>query len=290
MNETCVLTMGVIYANPEQPRKEFDQDKLEELAMSIKQYGVLEPIVVTPREDRFMIIAGERRFRASGIAQLQEIPARIIEADDALVEELALLENIQRQDLNILEEARAFQALLGRGWSKEELAQKMGFKQVWRIDERTSLLNLTEEIQDYITKGKLTNSQAFEISRLSADRQPVAVNKVLRGELKTYNAIRSFVTGMIEIENQGGFFELQEISESERTAISAFDTMLKSVERFIGECYEQEKSGAEHLKKAGFRQDISSDRIDVVIQHLQKVRKTILAGQGMKDALVEVAA
>ena len=93
----------LIYANPNQPRKAFDPEKLQELAGSIKEYGVLEPIVVTPRADRYMIIAGERRFRASTLASLSELPA-LIKADDNMVEELALLENVQRQDLTIIEE------------------------------------------------------------------------------------------------------------------------------------------------------------------------------------------
>lgn len=102
-------------ANPNQPRKQFDQGALEELAESIKQYGILEPIVLKPRDGQFMIVAGERRFLAPKLAGLSEIPARIIEASDELVEELALLENVQRQDLNAIEEAKAYRALLDRG-------------------------------------------------------------------------------------------------------------------------------------------------------------------------------
>src|ERR1035437_6769618 len=120
----ATIPLHLIYPNPDQPRKDFDAEKLEELAMSIREYGVLEPIVVTKRDVRYMIIAGERRYRASLLAAISEIPARIIEADDTLVEELALLENVQREDLNIIEEAKAFKSLLDRGWTREELAAK----------------------------------------------------------------------------------------------------------------------------------------------------------------------
>ena len=181
---TTNLPTQQLYANPNQPRKEFDQAKLEELAGSIRQYGVLEPLVVTPRADRFMIVAGERRFRASLLAGLSEVPCRIIEADDALVQELALLENVVRQDLNPMEEAKAYQALLDRGWTREELAQKLGFTQVWRIEERTSLLNLVPEYQQMLVAGQLTSTQAFHTSRLPQERQPAFVK--CQGALNFY--------------------------------------------------------------------------------------------------------
>src|SRR5208337_362764 len=153
------LPLNHIYANPNQPRKQFDPEKLQELAGSIKEYGVQNPILVTPRGDRYMIIAGERRFRASILAGLTEVPVLIKDVDDNMVEELALLENVQRQDLTIIEEARAYQALLDRGMAKEELAAKLG-KQSWRIDERTSLLNLTPAHQKLVEAGKIGHSEA----------------------------------------------------------------------------------------------------------------------------------
>lgn len=280
------LPLSLVYPNPDQPRKDFDPDRLEELAMSIREYGVLEPIVVTPRGDRYMIIAGERRYRASLLAGLHTIPARVIEADDALVEELALLENIQRQDLNIIEEARAYRALLSRGWSREDLARKMGFKQPWRIDERTSLLNLTPEHQALVAKGVIGNSQAFEMSRLSPGKQAVVLKKVLSGELSSYNKLRSFVDALVALERQDSIFELQSVSDDERRSIDSFNAMLSSVERFIRDVHEQGKT--EHMKKAGFRRDVQVERLDLVIASLMKIRKTVLAGQGIKEAMQEV--
>ena len=147
------IPLNLIYANPNQPRKAFDPEKLQELAGSIREYGVQNPILVTPRGDRYMIIAGERRFRASILAGLKEVPVTIKDVDDSMVEELALLENVQREDLTIIEEARAYQALLDRGMSKEELASKLG-KMPWRIDERTSLLNLSPATRSWWRRGR----------------------------------------------------------------------------------------------------------------------------------------
>lgn len=278
------LPLSQVFANPDQPRKHFDETKLQELAMSIAEYGVQEPIKVVPREDRYMIIMGERRFRASRLAGKETVPSIVEHYTPEEVEELALLENIQREDLNVIEEARAFQSLLDRGMSKEELARKMGLKQIWRIDERTSLLNLSEDIQKMVTNNNLTNSQAFEVSRLPQVKQQQVINKILRGELNTYNKIRAFVNAMIELESQGAFFQLEQMSQPEKETIYTFNSMLRNVERFIKQVYEQDK--VDYLKNAGFRQDIQPERLDLVIQQLQKVRKEVLAGKGLKEALV----
>ncbi len=173
------IELSLIYPNPDQPRKIFNQAKLEELAQSIKEQGLIEPLVVVrqprifiakspgpPISKEFMLIAGERRWRACQIAGLATAPVRILEADDRQIAEMALVENIQRQDLTPLEEARAFKEMLDKGYTKEELAQKLGFKQVWRVDERLSLLNLSPKFQDALIFGVISPSQAFEISRL----------------------------------------------------------------------------------------------------------------------------
>jgi hypothetical protein len=230
-----------------------------------------------------MIISGERRYRASLKEGREEIPVRVIEADDGLVEELALLENIQRQDLNIIEEARAYQALLSRGYTKEDLAKKLGFKQQWRIDERTSLLNLTPGFQQMVVKGTLGHSQAFEMSRVGAVQQETIFRKLQTGDLGSYNKLRAFVDGLITCQKQESIFSFQLVSMEERTAIQEFETLLKNVERFLSTVQENGKYG--HFKKAVFHSPVSAERIDLVIQNLMKLRKAVLEGAGVKTAM-----
>jgi ParB family transcriptional regulator, chromosome partitioning protein len=278
------LSISEVFPNPKQPRKDFDPEKLEELSLSIKQYGVLEPIVVTLRGDCYMIVSGERRYRASLLAGLTTIPARIIEADDALVEELALLENIQRQDLNVIEIARAYKALLDRGWTKEDLAKKMGFKQAWRIDEKISLLNLAPEHQRLIVERIIGNAQAQEMARVGPSHQAVILRKIRSGELVSYNKLRSFVDGLIMAEKQEAIFAFTTITEEEKKSINDFSGLLRTIERLI---VVTQDNGSDHLKKAVFHaNDITPERVDLIIQHLVKIRKVILAGAGVKDALV----
>ena len=279
------LSITLIYPNPNQPRKEFDLAKLEELAQSIRQYGVMEPIVVTPRGDRFMIVGGERRYRASLLAGLKEMPVHIIEADDALVEEMALLENIQRQDLNDIEEARAFQSLLDRGMPKEELSVKLG-KQVRYIEMRISLLNLLPEYQAMTVKGKLNHNEAYEMSRLPQEKQVIVLKQILAGNLKTFNKLRAFVDGLIELEKQESIFTLESVSEEEKKSIDEFDSLLRSAERFIASA---DKNRLGHLRKAVFHSSVTPERLDLIIQQFMKLRKIVHAGSGVKEAAQAVA-
>ena len=276
------IPMSEIFPNPDQPRKEFDPDKLAELAASITTYGVLEPIVVTPREGRYMIIAGERRYRAAALAGLKAVPARVIIADNSLVEELALLENIQRQDLNVIEEGKAYANLLKK-YTVEELAKKLGYKKTGPILDRTQLLDLAPEYQEMVVKGMLSTSEAYEMSRLPVDKQQGVFLKLQRGELNSYNKLFAYVQGVINLAAQEEIFALAPLSEKEQESIASLSNLMASIERFIGKVQEQDK--AKHLEKAVFHSDISPERVDFIIGSLQKIRRTILVGDGVKKAM-----
>jgi ParB/RepB/Spo0J family partition protein len=278
MPETTI-PLTLIYPNPNQPRKQFDPGKLEELAGSIKEYGVLEPIVVTPRGDRYMIIAGERRFRASTLAGLTEMPVSVKEADDRLVEELALLENVQRQDLTMIEEARGYQALLDRGMSKEELGAKVG-KQPWFIERRTCLLGLSPEHQALVQAGRLDHNEAYEMTRVSEGKRSVILKKIAAGELGTYNKLRAFVDGLIACEQQEAIFALQEFTPAEKAAVDLFALTMRNIDSFVSKVENEEA-----LKKAAFHSAIVADQLDLIIKHLMRLRKIVLAGSGIKDAI-----
>lgn len=154
------LSIGMIDVNPNQPRKNFDPTALNELASSIKIHGVIQPILVTPRNGRYLIVAGERRFRASIIAEMKTIKAIVKDLNDAEVKEIALLENIQRQDLNPIETARALKELGETfGWTQEALADRLG-KSRSVVANTLRLLTLCPEVIDLIEKGKLSAGHA----------------------------------------------------------------------------------------------------------------------------------
>jgi ParB family chromosome partitioning protein len=274
------VPVDLIYPNPNQPRKLFNQAKLEELSASIKSYGVLEPIVVTLRSGRYMIVSGERRWRASQIAGLSEMPVRVIEADDDLVEELALLENVQREDLNVIEQAEAYRSLIDRGYTREQLAEKMGFKQPWRIDERLALLNLREDFKKLVVSGDIRPSEALHMARVPKDRQHVVLDAIKSGKVGTWAKVTRFVDGLLASEDV--LFALQTATEEEMTTIHHFEHSLAGIRRFLERVTDEQR--IDHLKKVPFHSSITTDEIDAVIQALQKVRLQVLQGSGIKAA------
>jgi ParB family transcriptional regulator, chromosome partitioning protein len=155
------IALDSIVANPNQPRRRFDKEKLNELAESIKNHGVVQPIVVRAHNnDTFEIVAGERRFRASLLAGLDSIPAVIKEYSDSQVAEIALIENIQREDLDPIEESNAYRILINEHkFTQETLAERIGKSRPF-IANSLRLLNLPPQIQRYVSEGKLSVGHA----------------------------------------------------------------------------------------------------------------------------------
>mgnify|MGYP001226734995 CR=1 FL=1 len=150
------LKITEVEPNRDQPRKRFDQEALEELASSIKEYGLIQPIVVTKKDGYYSIIAGERRWRASKIAGLKEIPAIIREDDEKINSEISLIENMQREDLNPVEKAMGIKTLIDNyGMSQEEVAKKLG-KGRSTIANWVRVLNLEPRVLEMAKEGKIS--------------------------------------------------------------------------------------------------------------------------------------
>ncbi|WP_097028234.1 ParB/RepB/Spo0J family partition protein [Clostridium peptidivorans] len=158
LNGMQKIDISLIKANNTQPRKSFDEEKIMELSESIKQYGVIQPILITKDEEvhTYTIVAGERRWRAAKLAGIKEIPVIIKELNKKEILEISLIENIQRQDLNPIEEAKAYKNLLEDfKLTQEELSKRVG-KSRTAIANCIRLLNLDERVQDYVIDGVLT--------------------------------------------------------------------------------------------------------------------------------------
>ncbi len=159
-NSITEIELSSIFANPNQPRKAFDQTKLNELADSISKHGVLAPIIVNKSGDRYMIIAGERRFRASKIAGLDKVPVIIKTYNERQIKEISLIENLQREDLNPIEAANAMKALMtDYGLTQEELADRIG-KSRPSIANTLRLLSLVPEVVKMVEDGSLSAGHA----------------------------------------------------------------------------------------------------------------------------------
>jgi ParB family chromosome partitioning protein len=275
------VPLNLIYPNPAQPRKVFPRDSLEELALSIEEQGLIEPLVVVPKGKKFMLIAGERRWRACQMAGLTAAPVRVLAADDRQIAEMALVENLQRQDLTPLEEAKAFKEMLDSGYTKEELAQKLGFKQVWRVDERLSLLNLAPKFQDALIFGIITPSQAFEISRLQEmGDQEVVFKKIKAGELPTYNHLRRFVNALVEAKKDQVLFELPKQQDLE--IVNRWEKTLDAVTGLIVKSFSPEDCKVLARVCQGNAQ-VNLMKIDLIIKHLNQIKKAMLENASRQE-------
>lgn len=173
----AVLSISEIVRNPNQPRKTFDEDKLAELADSIRQNGVLQPILVRRKGQKYEIVAGERRYQASKLAGLKEIPAVVREIDDDKVFQLALIENLQRSDLSPIEEAKGYKQLLtSRSLTQEELAKILS-KSRSAIANTLRLMDLPIEVQHMMEQGLLTAGHARAILAVPSEEGRIKLAK-----------------------------------------------------------------------------------------------------------------
>lgn len=181
--EVLSIPVDAIRPNPHQPRREFPAEKLEELAASIREKGVLQPITVRRREGAFELVAGERRWRAARIAGLREIPAILRDLTDREVREIALIENLQREDLNPVEEAEAYEALMEDfGLTQEEVARAVG-KGRPTVTNRLRLLRLPEEVRELVAAGRLSAGHAKALVSLPPERQIGLARRCVEEEL-----------------------------------------------------------------------------------------------------------
>ena len=175
------LAIDLIRANPNNPRRHFSEDEIEALARSLKEKGLLQPILVRPAKTavgRYEIIAGERRWRAAQRAGLHEVPAIIRELDDRETLEIAIIENVQRSDLNALEEARAYRMLIDQyGYTQQQLAESIG-KSRSHIANTLRLMALPESVQNYIQNGSLSAGHARTL--VASDNPQDVAEKIIK--------------------------------------------------------------------------------------------------------------
>lgn len=194
----AVLNISDVLPNRFQPRIRFDEVKLNELAESIHKYGVIQPIVVRPINNKYEIIAGERRYKASKLANRATIPAIIVNLSDKDSEEIALLENIQRQELTAIEEAVSYKRILDMGYiTQEALAKKLGKSQS-TIANKIRLLNLDDQVQDALLHAKISERHARSLLKLSRKQdQTYMLNRIIKERLtvkRTDDEINKFLS------------------------------------------------------------------------------------------------
>jgi len=189
--DTSEIALNRIQPNPYQPRRLFNEEKLNELAASIKEHGVLQAVVVSPsgEEDNYILVAGERRCRAARIAGLKTVPAVVKSFDKSSLLEIALIENLQREDLNPVEEAQAYKRLMhDYNYTQEELAQRLGRSRP-SIANSIRLLSLSDGILEALAEGKITPGQARPLLGINNPKQQqLAAKQIIEGSLSSREA------------------------------------------------------------------------------------------------------
>lgn len=188
-----------LYPNPANPRKRFDEEELDKLTASVRQLGILSPILVVSDGEKYRIVAGERRYRAATAAGLKEVPVIVRELTEEQEFEVMLTENIQRQDLDPIEEAQAFKAAVDRGWKQTDLAEKLGISQA-QVANRLRLLKLPTEVQENISREIISAGHGLELVRIAA--APALVKRMAKEFAERHVPIRE-ASGRIDNEISG---------------------------------------------------------------------------------------
>ena len=198
------VPVGKILPNPAQPRLSYDEDSLTELADSIREHGVLQPILVRPSGAQFELIAGERRWRASRMAERATIPAIVVDFDESTALEVSIIENLQREDVSPLEEAAMFRRMTAVfGYSVRQLAQKVG-KDKGYIENRLRLSDAPADIRELVSLRKDTISHAYELMKIGDERQRRRLaRKVAAGDLSLAK-LRVITGGGAPVDDAGG--------------------------------------------------------------------------------------
>jgi ParB family chromosome partitioning protein len=237
----------LILPNPFQPRKIFNQESLDELAASIKEFGIIQPLLVRPRGENYQLIAGERRLRASKIAGLSEVPVIMRYMTDTEMAELAMIENLQREDLHFLEEAEGFSNLIANfNITQESLAKRMGKSQSF-IANKLRLLKLSDQIRKEIFDQRLTERHARAILRLEDEKTQLEILEIISQKRFNVKQTEEFIEKYIE--NSTNKKSQDELSKQRVTKI------VKDVRIFINTI----NSVASQMKKNGMEIDYKQD-------------------------------
>lgn len=198
------ISISLVEPNKGQPRKDFDREKIQELADSIKENGLLQPILVTPLENGgYRIVAGERRWRAARLAGLKEVPVYVRDLSEKQVMQLALIENIQRQDLTPIEEAKAYKQLMDKYFmTQQELAKAVG-KSRSAIANAVRLLELAEPVQKYLDRGELSVGHAKVLAGLSDEQLQVQAADLALSDGLSVRELENEVKKLVQSGDKG---------------------------------------------------------------------------------------
>ena len=265
-----MIPLAQITRNPKQPRESFPDDYIARLAASIKARGLIQPITLRPiGRNRYMIVAGECRFRAHQLLGAGTIRAEIVNIDEGEMQFRAIVENLQRHDMNPMEEAKAFKTLLDAGHSPERIMAELSLQSTAIITHRLHLLDLLPEIQQLVKSGQLNFTMAWAISLVPAHHQMQMLRNVQTGKLRTAEQARHAALALRDANAQIDAFALEPRASAKDVAtVSRLELKITSIVSMVlagfkdGECVAAQR--------------VSANRVKTMADQLALVRKHVL--------------
>jgi ParB family chromosome partitioning protein len=266
---TEMIPLSQITRNPGQPRETFPKEHIERLAASIKARGLIQAITVRRvAPERYIIVAGECRYRAHQLLGRSEIKADVVEIDEREMTLRAIVENLQRQDMNPMEEAKAFSTLVEQGMTKNAIAAELGVG-VDRIQNRLNLLDLLPEVQRMVAVGTLSTSTASAIALSPHEHQLRIVREINNGTLRTVDQIRHAGQALRDAADQiDAFADAPIASEAEVEAVRELEQRIESVARMVIAGFDEGRCVAANR--------VAPDRVRTMADRLLLIRKHVL--------------
>ncbi len=286
MSEVVELDLTLLVANPDQPRKAFGEEGLEDLARSIRQNGVVEPVIVRPKSDgTYELVAGERRTRASRLAGCSTIPAIIRDdVDDVTLAILSLVENLCREDLTVVEEADHYIKLMAVGLTTTDIAERVGLPVMqvdWKVEFREKAI---DKVIWLVTQGTMTGSMGWRVARLTANGQMRFLRELVK-EPMTQQEQMGLIEAIFADENQQLLIEGFELSEEQVKAARTFRSV---IDRAIDEAVRLEKMEDEMpgtlTAALETELDLSVQKIANLVARLQGISRKLQRRRGGKKA------
>lgn len=281
MDNVLDLPLGQITRNASQPRETFPEDYIASLAASIEKRGLLQPITVRPLgDDRYEIVAGECRFRAHQRLQRETVRCIVKTMDEKERQLLAIVENLQRLDMNPIEEARAFQVLIESGMSAGHIVEELGLNSQAIVRQRLELLNLIPEAQQLVASGQLPITMGWGIAQAEPHHQAKLLRQLAAGRLRTSDEVKHAGIALRDAAAQmDAFGDLPRASEADLETLTKLERKIESLVAMV-------RSGFKDGECVAARR-VSPDRVETMIEQLSLIRKHVLM---MEHALRRAAA
>lgn len=278
---STTIAIARIDRDPDQPRKRFCETALRELAENIKQHGLMQPIHVRKNGDRYVIVAGERRWRACKIAGLTEVPATLMRdgADHVI---LSIMENLHRQDLNVIEESDAFSSLLARlGGDENKLMQILG-KPTAYVRDRLRLKSLSGKMREAVILGVITLPQSLHLSKLDHARQDIAFEKVGQMNSKQWGRM---VESLAELQTQPNIFGDVPRETAEQTRVrEKYDAILGRLTSMISKAFKaDEMEVLARVLKGNVERRV--EEINLIVKHLLCMADALRKAKATRDSV-----